>query len=276
MAQVLTPSALGLYFSAPTDSGFNYNAPATMLITRNPSTVVASGSVSSPNMKISGVAGTAFIDFTAANVLTNNQGKYLKVTDSAGKSIAGWIGSAGTGETYTDLVGGTNPNLNNGDFQFGDSGWTKSAGWSIVDSGGGAWVARNDGQSNGIKTANSVGITSYSLTKVVFTVSARTSGSIVSCIEGATDPNLIGPQRITTGTFTNYYTPGGSITGKLRFLSNTAFVGDIDNANAYKVLTPSSTGATITATAQGGAQSWEIQDAAFNYNDTSYTYQVLQ
>ena len=58
---------------------------------------LASGSVTSSNMKLSAVNGTAFVDFSTANVLTDYvpyKGK-LTITDSAGKKLIGYIKAAG-------------------------------------------------------------------------------------------------------------------------------------------------------------------------------------
>ena len=61
-----------------------------------------SGSVTRANMKISAIDGTAFVDFSAADVLTNYLGGKLTITDSAGKKITGYIKAAGTGEMLSD------------------------------------------------------------------------------------------------------------------------------------------------------------------------------
>ena len=71
---------------------------------------VASGTVTKDNMRLSGVDGLAFVDFGAANVLTTKVGHLLKITDSAGKSIMGYIKAAGSSETVGDelITGWTN------------------------------------------------------------------------------------------------------------------------------------------------------------------------
>lgn len=50
-------------------------------------TLVASGSVTQANMKISAADGVAFADFSAAGVLTSKLGHLVRVYDSAGKMI---------------------------------------------------------------------------------------------------------------------------------------------------------------------------------------------
>ena len=69
---------------------------------------VASGTVTKANMRLSGVDGLAFVDFGAANVLTTKVGHLLKITDSAGKSIMGYIKAAMAGESLdTEVATGT-------------------------------------------------------------------------------------------------------------------------------------------------------------------------
>jgi len=69
---------------------------------------VGSGSVTQANMRLSGVDGTAFVDFGAANVLTTKIGHLLKITDSANKSIMGYTKAAMAGESLdTEIATGT-------------------------------------------------------------------------------------------------------------------------------------------------------------------------
>jgi uncharacterized Zn-binding protein involved in type VI secretion len=67
----------------------------------------ATGSVTQANMKLSAVDGTAFVDFSTANILTDyvpDRSK-LTITDSAGKKLIGYIKAQGAGETYgSELV----------------------------------------------------------------------------------------------------------------------------------------------------------------------------
>jgi hypothetical protein len=48
-----------------------------------------------------------------------------------------------------------------------------------------------------------------------------------------------------------------------------------DTASAKQVLTPSSTGVTITSAANGSTYNWASEDSGFNRNDSSgYTYSI--
>jgi len=72
---------------------------------RSTLTLVASGTVTLANARLSGVnggataSGGAFVDFTAAGVLTAKIGHLLEIYDSSNRKIAGWIKAAGTAET---------------------------------------------------------------------------------------------------------------------------------------------------------------------------------
>ena len=103
------------------------NAAGTLYITEAP---LASGSVTLANMRLSLVDGTAFTDFSTADVLTDYIGKRLVVIDSAGKKAIGYIGDVGTGETYLGNAG-------NELFMTDLSGWTKyeRGGGSVVWNG---------------------------------------------------------------------------------------------------------------------------------------------
>ena len=79
--------------------------------------VLASGSVSLANSKLSLSNGTAFVDFSAADVLTDYIGKRIVITDSAGKKAVGYIKAAGTGETLGDEL------ATNGGFDSDTTGW---------------------------------------------------------------------------------------------------------------------------------------------------------
>jgi hypothetical protein len=64
--------------------------------------MVSSGSVTQANIRISAVDGTAFVDFSAANVLTGKIGNELHIADSAGNEIIGIIKAVGTAEGLGD------------------------------------------------------------------------------------------------------------------------------------------------------------------------------
>ena len=62
-------------------------------------TLMASGSVTNANMKISHVDGTSFIDFSGGTGLTDNIGRRVVIKERSANEIEGWIKSAGTSDT---------------------------------------------------------------------------------------------------------------------------------------------------------------------------------
>ena len=228
-----------------------------------------SGSVTRNNMKISAVNGTAFVDFSAADVLTGfvvGGGLYkLSIYDSALKAIIGYIKAAGSGETLGSEV------IANGIFD-PDTGWTKQNGWSI--SGGKA--VKVSGTGNWIYQTRNLNL--HGLYKGSMDVDAL-SGTTIALAHignGTTNEDLI-PRLNTTGTKTGYGTARGGASTPVGVTCLTATgSATIDNVSLKQVLTPSVTGVTITSTADGTTYNWASKESGFNYNDASgYTYEIL-
>lgn len=111
-------------------SGFNRNDSGGYIYTiKNGSTTVASGSVSQANMRLSILSGLAFVDFGVANSLTSYSGDLLTITDSASHQLVGYIGAAGTGETYGVQL------LPNSTFATTNNLWTNNAVPTVLTSG---------------------------------------------------------------------------------------------------------------------------------------------
>jgi len=217
-------------------------------------------SVTQANMHISAVDGIAFIDFSTADLLTDHLNKYLKITDSAGKEIKGYIKAAGTGETLdSELLTGF---TNNGFDTFTTSGVDISSAIKIADG-----VAT--GYSN-LMAVPSLG-TLFKLTRTY----SKTSG---------TDPDTrIGDgaglsSSLSFGTANTAYRSITNIVQR-RFGYYTALTTNFSaTGNSLKqVLAPSATGVTIVSAKGGTTYNWESKDADFNYNDSSgYTYTIYE
>ena len=241
---------------------------------------LASGSVTLSNMKLSAVDGTAFIDFSTADVLTDYVpycGK-LTITDSAGKKLIGYIKAAGTGETLGANV------LTNGDME-------SFAGWGQY---GGALSAETTDKIEGAQSGKFTltGVLGYFYRYPAWSLDClyAIDGSIKNLTLGSDMYIEVGPQgnrkRIfppsvppsTWTEFSGYYTPPyGSILNAFLScaygLSGNAWL--TDNVTIKQVLTPSTTGVTITSTPDGEVYNWASVDEGFDFYDPAgYTYTI--
>ena len=260
------------------------------LVTGGAFTQVAGAAVTQANMRLSAVNGTAFIDFSLADLLTDHLGKILTVKDSAGKVLVGYIKAAGTGETYgaeitpvgsawTGANGATPP----------DNWAATTAGlWDIVDEGSGSpFDVALRMAVNAVPTTNprihSLGL-SAPIPKAAY-ISKRwikqgTAASI-RCYIGSTDgANDYVSYIHTDAAWTEYIY---RFTAKTNLLSTDFMLasstdgqtGYIDEVSTKQVLTPASTGVTIVSTPGGATYNWMYQEVGFNYNDASnYTYEI--
>ena len=218
---------------------------------------LASGSVTQANSRISAVDGTAFYDFGSGTNLTDNLGKYLIIKDSTGKAIKGWIKAAGSGETLgSELF----PALDNpANFTNVDASWT---------------IGEGNAVSNGIGFFHKTFVVSvYALCFTSMDIVSRSNGTIYhpysgQGIEQAGTSGTGVKTRYRTWPSTNCYIYGDGSGG--------GFIGTLTDISLKQVLTPSSTGVTITSTKNGTTYNWESQETGFNYNDASgYTYEVF-
>jgi hypothetical protein len=233
-----------------------------------------SGSVTEANMKTSVVNGTAFTDFSSANVLTSYPGSKLTITDHAGKKLIGYIKAAGTGETYgSQLMANT------------------------------AFNNTTSVQGNCTLSSVAGGQTGNALQMTVPSGTSCQSSEVFATSNGALYL-LTGYLKIGTGnaiqsffeqnfgafnTYQNYYNQSASWTPYTLYgtADGTSFLHQwtaygtstqtdfVDTVSTVQVITPSSTGVTITSTANGSTYNWTSEDAGFNRNDSSnYTYSI--
>ena len=239
---------------------------------------LASGSVTRANTKISAVDGTAFVDFSTANVLTDYvpyKGK-LTITDSAGKKLVGYIKAQGEGETYGSEL------ITNGDMETGDP----PTGWKYGANTTASSVAGDTGQA--LKT---VAVNPAGEHLMAYQVLAGSSGQLIKAsMDGkAVSGNsifylTIGANTIiyqsasytsSWATRTGYVVHTGSADLRLRTYTQRTGEGHFDNATAKQVLTPSATGVTITSTPDGSTFNWATKESGFRYNDASgYSYSI--
>ena len=247
---------------------------------------VASGTVTQANMRISAAAGVSFVDFSdseaAGNKLINHLGYLLKIKDSAGKVIQGFVRNAGTAETPdSNLV------TNGADFTGGPppTGWVAGRSTLAAVAGG---EAGNCLEVTRVSDPNNYG--AFPLTTVIGalykfsgSVKSGTSGneayevvlrdfianSYVKALSGTSSGSWVGTSGYATATIT---------TSALYFYKSSTTAGTMlfDTATVAKVLTPSATGVTISSTKGGTSlDNWAAKDSAFNYNDASgYSYEL--
>jgi hypothetical protein len=267
---------------------------------------LASGSVTRANTKISAVDGTAFVDFSTADVLTNyaaNKYRKLTLTDSTGKKLVGYIKAAGTGEIWEERITAQNDR----DFSGGTIGnwqpYTKEA-------GSGHTVDYDSTlQALKITVGSTVGTYTGALLSTGHMGTFLTGGSITV---GKADVYLPSGQSFT-GVF--YVTEGGSFAGRAMCssiptkLSSLVTVDEwqtdliahpiyaftdvtgylyvywsggvtgnvfyVKNVSFRQLVTPSTTGVTITSTPDGTTYNWASKESGFNYNDAGgYTYAI--
>ena len=225
---------------------------------------VASGTVTAANMKISAVAGTSFIDFTAADVLTTKLGNLLVVRDSAKRAIQGYIKAGGVAETLSDEI--------NTDVGFANAGlWTLSSNWSIALEK--AVAANADGN---IILTGVTPFTLHALFKATVTVSDYTAGKASLYPQHGTEATHLWFSG--NGAKTVYQTsPDGTRPlGISKRDSN--LTAKFDDLSVKQVTGPSATGVTVSSTKGGTAMdNWAQKNTAFNYNDSSgYTYEIYK
>ena len=218
--------------------------------------LVASGSVTTANMKISKVAGTAFVDFSSSGTLTNYIGKKVVIKDAAGKALTGYIKAAGNGETYSEKI-------INGTFDVdGDyTGWTDHT--NFVVAGGVASITNNGGGL--LQTISAINYNG--LVGALFTINVDatvTAGSLAFYRpDSATHHPYTWTKIWTTQTYPYW---------RIDAAANTT--ATIDNVSCKQTLTPSATGATITSTQGGSTYSWTSEESGFNPNSSSFTYEI--
>ena len=266
---------------------------------------LASGSVTLSNTRLSAVDGTAFVDFSTANVLTDYvpyKGK-LTLTDSAGKKLVGYIKAAGTGETWEERITAQNDR----DFSGGTIG-----NWQPYSQGGGSGhsvdydaalqaLKITVGSTVGIQTGASLStshmgtfLTGGSITvgeadvylpsghsftgrfqvedgasftdRVMCSAVPTKLSSLVTVNEWQTDLITYPIYVFTDVTGSLFVRLGGGVEGDVFYVKNISF---------RQLVTPSETGVTITSTADGSTYNWASKEAGFNYNDASgYDYEI--
>jgi len=254
-ANVLSPSwtatSTAIYSWTSEAPGFSVNDSAGHTYTiKNGSTTVASGSVTQSNMRLSTISGASFVDFSLPGALTPYLGDLLTITDSsASRQLSGYISQAGTGETYGRQL-------------LPDPGMDTLTAFSLYNATGTVL-------SSGCQSGSCLQLTAtsaYGWAAQIFSVTAGMLVRSSAYLEVGTETSFL-QIAILDPSFTQLNTSGYGLPGAWtqdvvyatadvtgsgfmqKFSATT--VGDtslFDTASVQQVLTPSTTGVTITAT----------------------------
>ncbi len=222
--------------------------------------LLASGSVTLADMKISAVNGVAFVDFGVADVLTGKLGCLLKIKDSLGNAIQGIIKAAGTGAEGLgiELV----------------DGWTNSTAYpydTLTTVGSDVTSAISLGPNRGAKKVVTAEI--GKLYKIAHTVTPVSGGLPVF---GWWTGDGFNVPSVNVGTDSPaYFTAVAAYTILGFFNSNVASWG-MTGYSAKQVLTPSSTGVTIVNSKGGTIYNWTNKSSLFDYASTTFTYEIFR
>ena len=232
----------------------------------------AGGSVARSALILSTVNGRAFVDFGVAGVLTSNLGSKLTILDSSSHPLVGYIKAAGTGQTYGRQL------ILNSTFQNTTNVTAQRATLASVaggQSGNCLQVTVTTSEGNGYEVITTVPGEALAFS-IYMKKGTETSYQYVSLLDTTSyhllnwSGNLL-PAAWTKYSFNATATTAGSVlymTGHT--LNDTSL---FDTASLKQILTPSTTGVTITSTSGGTTYNWTSEDASFNPNDPKgYTY----
>jgi hypothetical protein len=195
-------------------------------------------------------SGGVTYEIYSVTPLINHLGHLLKVRDSAGKAIQGFVKAAGTGETaVTDVL----------------AGWNFTSGFTT-----------NNATVNDANTFTNTGSVGY-VQKDFFTIGQLLKITFDSAqTTGVTTLRHTTAIQLAADGDSNVYKTAESTNARIRNTLSGAVV-DVNTMTAYAVTTPSATGATITTLKGGTTYNFAQKDAAFNYNDPSgYTYELYK
>ena len=237
------------------------------------------GSVSLANIRLSLVSTAPFVDFSASGTLTPYLHWRITLTDSAGKTAKARIVSAGTGETYTEIIV-------NGGFEGTYTGGVASN-WTAGRGTPSEYSADPHAGSSSQQINNPAGNNGFvgpSVWPTAIGGALYKHGAYYKALVGAgeyrLDDNISGHVKthtsLSSGTWTSisgYWTLQATATKMWLYLyaasHASADTNSIvwDSATIAQVLTPSATGVVTSA--------WTVE-SGFNYNDSGgYTYRLI-
>ena len=246
--------------------------------------VVAQGSVSAANMKLSTVNGTAFVDFSSAGVFTGYEGCKLTITDSTGDKLIGYISTMGIAEALeADTIvngalvdGNSDGKADNWLSEYSDSSTYLSIVTGFGFPGNAQRAYDNLDLVGGLDIYQNRSFTSGTLYKSTFYQrSNHTLFRFVMGTCGTYSPGI----NVGDATQKTYYATATSTSAssKFRFYleRNNGRYFEAGGPTLQLVTAPSATGATIVSAKDGSVSNWTSTDASFTVNDASgYTYTI--
>lgn len=185
-----------------------------------------------------------------------NSGKMMILRDSSGRLAWGFIGVAGTGQTFGP------EKLQNGDMSSA-TGWS-ATNWNI----GGGVATHVPGAASSLFQAP--GILDKRLYKASIELISNTVGTVG--IRLCTIPTVV--MNMSSNGVWNYYVAGVNDYIARMAIPSIDSNAVVDNASVKEVLSPSTKGVYIYKDAARTQQGWNME-ASFNMNDTSYTFDVV-
>ena len=231
--------------------------------------IIASGTVAANLLRFSNATGAYFVDTTdatlaAALAAAVKHNDIVEVLDGSKRAIRFVAKSQGTGETLGVEI------VTNWNFDSGDTGWTKQAGWTVADQGAGDYmgVATGAGDATQLYQAYA-GSVAGRLVKTAGIVSAFGSGGVKF---------MGGSVRFApvTGNGTHlFYSTETSGTMYASAMASGVTTLKITSLSLKQVLTPSASG-VLASKYPGGADGFSNVAASFGYNSaTGFTWRVI-
>ncbi len=248
---------------------------------------IASGTVTQANIRISAVNGTAFVDFSAADVLTGKLGSLLVIKDSAGAAIQGVIKAAGTGETLATTGGPLNDGqlITNPTFDANTTGWDFGRGTiaSSHPAGGGQsddyLILTSNGETGGPYCYQSVVVASGALLFQSMYIKSGTAGVKIVYIYYYNSAGAASGTSSASWVQISSYKTAIVANGNCVIIAanvNNEQTTLHDEVSLKQVLTPSTTGVTIVSAKGGATYNWTNKSALFNYASATFTYQIYR
>jgi len=232
----------------------------------------AGASVARSALILSTVNGTAFVDFGVAGVLTSNLGSQLTILDSSSHRLVGYIKAAGTRQTYGKQL------LPNSTFQNITEVTAQRATLASVaggQSGNCLQVTVTTSEGNGYELITTVAGEALAFS-IYMKKGTETNYQYVSLLDTTYFHLLNWSGNVLPAAWRQYsFNATAATTGSVLYMTGHTLndTSLFDTASLKQILTPSTTGVTITSTSGGTTYNWTSEDASFNPNDAKgYTY----